>query len=176
MASRQGAVVTWRGEHTSAEVQEGTRRGQEGMATLARSLPGARSSHTCTAREHEDVLVSVLTVDTEHHADSGQARLQGWAQDTAGQVLAAAEVYTGEVLLSPAEQSRPGRRRESRVSRSRHTARPLGWRPPRSGSSTLGGAPSPRPPQGAAVIERETGPWRARRCPCARPGHSPAER
>lgn len=106
MASRQGAVVTWRGEHTSAEVQEGTRRGQEGRATRARSLPGARSSHTCTAREHEDVLVSVLTVDTEHHADSGQARLQGWAQDTAGQVLAAPEVGTGEVLLSPAEQSR----------------------------------------------------------------------
>ncbi len=106
MASRQGAVVTWTGEHTSAEVQENAPRGQEGMATLARSLPGTLSSHTCTAREHEDVLVSVFTFDTEHHADSGQARLQGWVQDTAGQVLAAPEVHTGEVLLSPAEQSR----------------------------------------------------------------------
>ncbi len=177
MASMQVAVVKWTGEHKSAEVQEGTRRVQEGMATLTRSLPGALSYHTFTAREHEDVLVTVLTFDTEQHADSGQARLQGWVQDNAGQFLAAPEVYTGEVLLSPAEQSRASAQEGvARLPRSAHCP------PPGVATTTIRLLHPGRCAVSAAStgwrsrIGRETGPWRARRCPCARRGHSPAER
>ncbi len=121
--------------------------------------------------------VWTYTMHHQQHADSGKARLQGWAQDTAGQVLAAPEVYTGEVLLSPAEQSRASAQEGvARLPRSAHCP------PPGVATTTIRLLHPGRCAVSAAStgwrsrIGRETGPWLARRCPCARRGHSPAER
>jgi len=105
MAYMQVSLVTWQAEVPSRDAQEVARRVREGLATLARSLPGVLAYHTFSAREDEQVLVTVITFDTAQHADSGQARLGGWVHDNAGQVQGAPVVYSGEILASPAEQA-----------------------------------------------------------------------
>ncbi len=105
MAYMQVSLVTWQAESVASDAREVARTLREGMATLARSLPGAVSYHTFPAREDEHVLVTVITFDTGQHADSGRARLAAWVHDNAGQFQGAPAVYSGEILASPAEQA-----------------------------------------------------------------------